>query len=176
MICSVPVFGISEWGFSLWVHNAYSYRLATDGTWELVDDAGKVVNRFAKEADAINAAKVANSALQSPTKISLIASKNFNKQSHGGRAKQFLEELTGTKITEKLKTPEGTLAVLRGWEEQIQNGILKAKGQYFDPARPSQVFEVFEGGGFTLLRSLNGELISVQRSTFDMIKRLLPKI
>jgi hypothetical protein len=110
-----------------------------------------------------------------PNNFSLSASKNFNQQSHGGRAKQFLEELTGTKITEKLKTPEGTAAVLRGWEEQIRNGTLKAKGQYFDPARPKQVFDVFEGSGFTLLRSLDGALISVQRSTFDMIQRLLPK-
>ncbi len=107
--------------------------------------------------------------------VTLKASKNFDQQSHGGRAKQFLEELTGTKIDTKLKTPEGTAAVLRGWEQQIQNGTLKAKGLYLDPARPGQVFEVFEGGGFTLLRGTDGALISVQRSTFDMIQRLRPK-
>ena len=105
----------------------------------------------------------------------LSASKNFNQQSHGGRGKQFLEELMGAKIPEKLKTPEGTAAILRGWEEQIRNGTLKCKGQYFDPARPNQVFEVFEGAEFTLLRGLDGALMSVQRSTFDMIHRLLPK-
>ena len=130
-------------------------------------DATKIIDESAAAKAAAKAA--------APNSVSLSASKNFNQQSHGGRAKQFLEELTGTKITEKLKTPEGTAAVLRGWEEQIQNGVLKAKGQYFDPARPNQVFEVFEGGGFTLLRSLDGALISVQRSTFDMIQRLLPK-
>jgi hypothetical protein len=109
-----------------------------------------------------------------PNFISLTASKNFNQQSHSARAKQFLEELTGEKILEKLKSPEGTAAVLRGWEEQIRNGTLQSKGKYFDPARPAQVFEVFEGGGFTLLRSPAGALISVQRTSFDMIQRLRP--
>jgi hypothetical protein len=47
--------GREEWGFSVWVHNAYSIRRAADGTWEVLDDAGEVVRRglTGNEADLI---------------------------------------------------------------------------------------------------------------------------
>jgi len=114
-----------------------------------------------------------NGKCKAPNSVTLTASKNFGKQSHGGRAKQFLEELTGNKIPHKLKSAEGQSAVLRGWEQQIANGTLKPKGKFFDPARPNQVFDVFEGEGFSLL-SIDGALNSVQKTTFDMIQRLRP--
>jgi hypothetical protein len=81
----------------------------------------------------------------------------------------------GHKISPKLKTPEGQAAVLRGWEEQIANGTLKSKGLMIDPARPHQgPVEVFEGNGYTLIRSTDGELRSVQKSDYAMAQRLVP--
>ena len=35
--------GDRTWGFSVWVHNAYLVRQAADGTFEVIDGAGKVV-------------------------------------------------------------------------------------------------------------------------------------
>lgn len=35
--------GDDDWGFSVWVHNAYSVRKAADGTWEILDNAGAVI-------------------------------------------------------------------------------------------------------------------------------------
>ncbi len=45
--------GDDDWGFSVWVHNAYSIRRATDGTWEIIDSAGTVVKRGLSESDAL---------------------------------------------------------------------------------------------------------------------------
>ena len=45
--------GSEAWGFSVWVHNAYSVREAADGTWEVLDGTGTVVRRNLSEADAL---------------------------------------------------------------------------------------------------------------------------
>ncbi len=107
--------------------------------------------------------------------VRLTASENFGKQSHGGRAKQLLERLTGRKDLPRLKSASGQNAVLRGWEEQISNGTLKPKGLHVDPARLDQgAFEVYEGSGYTLLRDLRGGLRSVMESSYAMARRLVP--
>jgi hypothetical protein len=41
--------GNDDWGFSVWVHNAYSIRQAADGTWEVLDDLGNVVRHQSLE-------------------------------------------------------------------------------------------------------------------------------
>jgi hypothetical protein len=44
--------GDEDWGFSVWVHNAYSVRQLADGTFAIVDDVGDVVPGFSNlEAD-----------------------------------------------------------------------------------------------------------------------------
>ena len=98
---------------------------------ESLEDGGKLAKEVidgAKRDGALAGAGAVIGKLGAQNNVTLSASKNFNQQSHGGRAKQFLEELMGAKIPEKLKTPEGTAAILRGWEEQIRNGTLKCKG------------------------------------------------
>ncbi len=43
--------GRESWGFSVWVHNAYSIRRAVDGTWEVLDNVGDVVRSGLKSGD-----------------------------------------------------------------------------------------------------------------------------
>ncbi len=37
--------GDADWGFSLWVHNAYLVQSVADGTFQIVDDVGNVVRK-----------------------------------------------------------------------------------------------------------------------------------
>jgi len=84
---------------------------------ERLEDGGKLAKEVidgAKRDGALAGVGAVIGKLGAQNNVTLSASKNFNQQSHGGRAKQFLEELMGAKIPEKLKTPEGTAAILRG--------------------------------------------------------------
>ena len=37
--------GRRDWGFSIWAHNTYTVRPAGDGTFEIIDEAGTVIQR-----------------------------------------------------------------------------------------------------------------------------------
>ena len=43
--------GSDDWGFSVWVHNAYSYKKLADGTYQIIDDLGDVVKTGVKNLD-----------------------------------------------------------------------------------------------------------------------------
>jgi hypothetical protein len=56
--------GDQHWGFSVWVHNAYSARQAANGTWEVIDSSGTVVRTGITETTAKGLAGLFNNVPQ----------------------------------------------------------------------------------------------------------------
>jgi hypothetical protein len=81
--------GRESWGFSVWVHNAYSIRRVADGTWEVLDDAGTVVRTglTGNAADAIrkNADGLTEAMKRWPDAQAMDISKLANLGGAGGR-------------------------------------------------------------------------------------------
>lgn len=65
--------GDEDWGFSVWVHNAYTARQLADGTYEIIDGAGDVVRSGLSQTEAEGLAKLFNNLSDikrvKPTKI-----------------------------------------------------------------------------------------------------------
>lgn len=45
--------GDENWGFSVWVHNAYKINQLADGTWEVIDGAGELAIKFASKDELL---------------------------------------------------------------------------------------------------------------------------
>ena len=143
--------GRAAWGFSLWVHNTYTYVKNADGTFEVFDGAGKLVKKVDSEdlaksiVDAGNAAK----ALSGPVTFG----KNFDT-----KVRKHIDQVRNRgPIKDPIPSPgKGGIERI---EQIIRDRVAQGGGRATSYADEAAV--AFEDGGVTYIFRPNGEFWTI---------------
>lgn len=147
--------GCREWGFELWVHNAYSVKQAADGTFSVVDESGTAVrNGLGSLDEAEDLCKVFNA----PNGIGQVLESSASSwKKHGSRLYGDLKNKFGIDLPFKAKDPNVRKLVAQEYQKLIDNGTLKYLG-FADDVHGSYHF--YEHGGNLYLFAKDGSLVS----------------
>ena len=85
--------GDADWGFSLWVHNAYLVQSVADGTFQIVDDVGNVIRKGIPDQATASALAIQ---LNTPAVQQLGAIDASNASPDAAAVQNAIEELPNT--------------------------------------------------------------------------------